>query len=415
MGTVNIADIKDGMVLAEDLRDSLGRFLLAKGTTIEDKHIRVMKIWGVLEAQIEGIDREEAAAETLSRIDPEILRASEEHVANRFHYCNVDHPAVHEIRRLAVLRTADALARGETERQSPRPARAEPVPKPSDTRPVKPGSAWELVKGSVQLSSFPDIYYRIIDVINNPYSSVTHLAEVIAKDVSLSAKLLTLVNSAFYALPSRVDSIPRAVALIGINELSTLALGISAIKFFKDIPPHLMDMKSFWMHSLACGVFAGILAQQKPGLSEERFFVGGLLHDIGRLIFAKELGGLTAETMLLSRENGLPLFKCERETIGFDHAETGGILLKKWTFPSTLEQMVRNHHQPGSSPNPLESSIIHLANVLALGFDLGSSGEPFVPPLDQRAWAILGASPSILGPALNLAERQLSDVYKTFL
>lgn len=412
---VNVDDLKGGMVLAGDLVDPVGRFLLARGSTIQEKHIQIMKVWGITQADIEGYDQEKAAETTMSQIDPEILKKAEDYIAPFFQYSNQEHEAIREIKRLSVLDTARKLAsRGDlpgakvlTEAE----IYGETQKTDSKERMV---TAQALIQ-NIQLASFPDIYYRLTKVLNDPRSSASLIAEVISKDTSLSAQLLKLANSAFYGLPSKVDSITTAITYVGINEISTLATGVLAIRYFKGISPKFIDMKTFWMHAVACGTFASILARNKGGLSEERFFVAGLLHDIGRLIMLKSLPQTATQAILQSRKGLSPLYKIEDEMFGFDHTVIAQLLLKKWDFPVSLEQMVRFHHEPVNSSNPLEASIIHFANIMAIALQFGHSGEIFVPPVQERVWEILGISPSIFAPAISQAERLVSEIMKDFL
>ena len=120
-----------------------------------------------------------------------------------------------------------------------------------------------LVGEDTQLASLPNIFMEITDVLSDPRSSAINIANVISKDPSLSAKLLKIVNSAFYNFPSRIDTISRAVMIIGSKQLSALALGTSIIRIFQDIPSDLVNMKSFWEHSLACGIGARMIASYK--------------------------------------------------------------------------------------------------------------------------------------------------------
>ena len=267
----------------------------------------------------------------------------------------------------------------------------------------------------VQLASFPDVYYRIDEALKDSRSSASHLADVICTDTSLSAKLLGLANSAFYGVPSKIDTITKAITFIGTKQISTLAMGVLAIRFFKGIPIQFIDMKAFWTHSVACGAFASILAQNKTGLSEERFFVAGLLHDIGRLVMSLGLPRNTTYTIGESRRRSIPVYVVENERLCYDHTQVGEALLQKWDFPQTLQHAVRYHHEPETSPYPLESSIIHLADIMAIAFQFGHSGELAVPPLAEKAWEALGISTSIITPALAHAERLVNEMTKDFL
>jgi HD-like signal output (HDOD) protein len=400
------------MVLAEDLVDVTGRFLLPQGAVIKEKHLRVMKSWGITEADIEGIDQGQAASRAMESLDPNLLNACEERIEPIFRNCDQEQEVIREIRRQSVLHLVKRCMAGiEDPAKVDERATAETLGKPSDEEIATPSG---LMK-RIQLASFPDVYYRIDEVLKDSKSSASHLADVISKDASLSAKLLMLANSAFYGVPSKVDTITKAVTFIGTKEISTLAMGILAIRVFEGIPVQFIDMKAFWTHSVACGAFASTLAQRKTGLSEERFFVAGLLHDIGRLIMFLGLPLNMTYAIGQSRKNGTPLFSTEEEILGYDHSEVGELLLEKWNFPLTLKHAVRYHHDPVHSPHPLESSIIHVADIMALAFQFGHSGEVSIPPLEQKAWEALGISTGVIVPALAHADRLVSEMVKDFL
>lgn len=426
MGEINVGYLKSGMVLAKDLTDPFGRFLIGRGTAIEERHIRIMKMWGVTSADIEGMDQEHAVQEEFLHIDPGLLPKIQAHVDSLFSAPNADsavgvgaaddldkNEALEEIKRLCVLRLAQQIDFRSIELSKLR--EEEKIGCPSPTVEKTPQiSAQELVDEGVRLASFPDIYQRIVAIINDTRGSAAHLAEVVGNDPGLSATLLKIVNSAFYGLPSKVSSIVRAIALIGNNELSALVMGISVIRYFKNIPPEMVEMKKFWMHSVAAGVFARLLAHHKAGLSEEDLFIAGLLHDIGRLVIFKALPRTSAFAIQLSIKQRAPLFQVEKEIFSYDHAEVAGLLLEKWNFPKPLQQLIRYHHTPLDCQKPVEASIIFLADVLASAMRFGSSGNYFIPRLDKKTWDTLELSPSVLMPCMQQFDRQVEEVLHIF-
>jgi len=415
MGIVHVDELKSGMVLAGDIKDSMGRFLLRQGIAIQDKHIQILKSWGITEASIEGIDQKKISEEKKLEIDPDLLTKCENYASRLFQYSNYDHEAISELKRLRILQLVKILSDGGS---LPRIEDAEdkknaaPVYRAGEKEKLL--SAQVLVK-DVQLTSFPDIYYRIQKVLNDPKSSASYLAEVIGKDTGLSTKLLRIANSAFYGLPSKVDTVTRAITMIGLNEITTLAMGVLAMRFFKGIPQGLIDMKTFWVHSIACGSVASIMARGNKGLEEERFFVAGMLHDMGRLVMAIALPQTTVETIRRSRSSLIPLFQIEKELFGYDHAYVASALLRKWNFPVALENMVKHHHEPGGAPQLLDASLIHIANIIALACQFGHSGEVFVPPLSDKAWKTLNMTPSVLAPVISQTERIVNEMMKDFI
>lgn len=419
MGEVNIGDIRPGMVLASDLKDARGRFLLGCGTAVEEKHLRVMKIWGITAADVEGANPEEVARKAMEQIPPQILEKVTPYIEKLLSNSKTDHAALRELKRLCTIRTAEKLSKGMTV-PGLEEATAFTLPKKFL---VEGGgtsccqdklSAEDLVEKKVKLSSFPDIYYQIMEVLNDSRSSASRLADVVSKDPGLSATLLKLVNSAFYGLPNRVDSIPRAIALIGGREVSTLAMGISVIRHFKDIPPHLVDMKGFWLHSIACGVFARLIANRKVGMPEEVLFISGLLHDIGRLIMFIGMPKSCAHCIQTAHRENIPLYRVEQQVLGYHHGKVAGLLLKTWNFPHNLSLVIQAHHQPRGARHSVESAIVLVADIIAGALGYGSSGNPVIPAFEPAVWEIIDLSPSIIGPSITQANRQVNEIINAF-
>lgn len=416
MGLVNIDCVQPGMVLASDLSTPEGRFLLPKGAVLEEKAIKTCKAWGVRQANVVGQDQQRLHEAKMAGIDPELLEKSRLILQPLLRKANMNHPAMAEISRIAVERTAQHLANGNTifsqDDVQLKQSKGEPGPPISPEEGAR--AALRLVQGKTNLISLPATFFKIIEVMESPFSSAFHIAEVVGKDTSLTAKLLKLVNSAFYGFPSKVDSISRAVALVGTKELTSLALGISVVEAFDGIPLKVLDMKGFWRHSVSCGVYASLLSSNGKGGGEERYFVAGLLHDLGRLLMIKKSPELCLEAMAISRDEGIPLFQAEQRLFGYDHARVGGILCKSWRMPTTLEHMVRYHHEPGNSKYLQDAGTIHLANTLALAAGSGSSGEGVFPSVFEKAWESLNLEAPDLAPIVQQAQRQIDEIIQIF-
>ncbi len=413
MGKIHLDDLKPGMVLASDLKTRQGRLLLSKGEVISERLIKTCKTWGVTEADIVGVTQEVAETETLNKVDPELLEECKRRVKIRFRDNSLQHPAMRELARQFVLREA----RRGPEHFSAEACGCETVPSPEyddlesfENRPVR---LEDVLAGESSLASLPDIYARIVDAIKSPRSSAAYIADVISKDVSLSAKLLRLVNSPFYGFPQKIDTLSRAVTIVGSNHLSNLALGISVISLFTDVPSGVINMKSFWQHSVACGTAARLLSGQVNGTNEERFFVAGLLHDIGRLVMIKHSPErYLAVTQRMESEDE-SVCKAEQAIWGFTHAELAGALLRQWKFPAVLEGTVRLHHDPVRSGTLLEPAYVHLADIIshAMGY---AAGRATVPRLITRAWDAVRLPVSALSVVILQLDHQLDDIMRIF-
>ncbi|MDQ5985268.1 MAG: hypothetical protein CSYNP_00976 [Syntrophus sp. SKADARSKE-3] len=409
MGILNIKDLKADMVLADDLKDRSGRLLITKGTVLDEKHLKICKMWGVIEANIEGVSTEEVNASAVNELSDALVSAATKSVHKRFYLTDMEHPAIQELVRLSILRTAEGRKIDHDNYREVYWFEQEiedmERKKPLNIRPD------ELINDQTKLATLPGIYHQILDAISKPNSSAHDIENVISKDPSLSVRLLKIVNSAFYGYPSKIDTLSRAVNIVGTKQLSTLAIGVKIICAFKDIPSEIVNMKMFWKHSILCGICARILAGYKNIQNTERMFVAGLIHDIGRLVLYNYLPRESCYIMMQARKNKHLLFQEERNMFGIDHAMIGGQLLAKWQMPMSLEDTVQHHHDPQKSKNRLESSIIHLSDIIANTMGVGTSGEKLSPPLDPEAWRQIGLTSNVLSLTIDQADHQLDSIF----
>jgi HD-like signal output (HDOD) protein len=269
-------------------------------------------------------------------------------------------------------------------------------------------AAQALVNGAVSVASPPLIYERLVQVINDPRSGSADVARVIGEDQGLTARLLRTVNSAFYSFPRPIDSVTQAVTIVGTQQVRDLALATSVMTMFDDVPADLIDMQSFWHHSLATGTIARVIAGYRREDNVERYFVAGLLHDIGRLIIFQRAGSQARETIERARETGEPLYVCEAAILGCDHAQVGDALLAKWNFRGAFREATLHHHRPGlASKYPAETAAVHIADVVSNALSWGRSGEVRVPPFDAQAWDTLGIDTGMANILIEEAERQI--------
>lgn len=270
-----------------------------------------------------------------------------------------------------------------------------------------------LLREEIKLPSLPAVVAELRDVLSDDNASAAAVAKVISRDAGLSAFLLRMVNSAFYSFPSRIETISRAVALVGRQQLSTLALGVMVIGSMRDLPVAHMDLTLFWQHSIACAVVAGKLAEAMGEEEPERFFVAGLLHDIGRLVVFSSLPERSAAILAMCSDYGVPSQDAELRVLGFDHGTLGGMLLRKWNFPMSLVFSTLHHHVPERNTRNLEPCVVHLADIVVKGLGIGVSGMHLLPQFKVDAWERLGLSIEQLEEiVVNLDEllRETSDL-----
>jgi len=273
-----------------------------------------------------------------------------------------------------------------------------------------------LVRSITKVASLPNIFTQLNDAINDPNTTNKDFANIINEDTAIAARLLRITNSALYNFPSKVETITHAITIIGTNQLRDLVLASSVIAMFKNVPEDIITMESFWRHSVACGITARAIASQRREANIERFFVAGLLHDIGRLVLFMEMPDYMQAVFQLREEEHSLLYKHEKEIIGFDHAKLGGLLLKAWQLPARLIEGVALHHAPTRAVQyPVEAAIVHSADVIANAMQLGSSGEMYVPPLNPKAWEIIDLPESAIESIFEKVTQQYSDAVKFIL
>jgi putative nucleotidyltransferase with HDIG domain len=405
MGMVHVDELEVNMLLSEDVKDISSRLLLAKGQKIQSKHIRIFKIWGITEVCVHGIQGREKNSE--SYIDPDTMERITEDTKYIFKHVDLSHPAIKELFRISVLyRSRQGILN--TDKNTPS----------TNTEDLKDHSICDVKKmighKEIKLPEMPSTAFELNEVVADPFASVHRIAEVVNKSPSLVALLLRIVNSSFYGFPSKIDSISRAVTLIGTREITGLALGISIVNVFKDVPKDILDMSSFLKHSLACGIISRIIAANKNLPQTEQLFVCGLLHDIGRLVIYQYFPDQAKTLLNLATTSDKLLYQLENSCLGGKHTLIGKYLLKTWKLPFELENNVFHHHNPSAAHHPVKATIVHLADIMVNALGLGSSGERFVPPLDYKAWDNLGLSPSSFETTIRHATHQLASLETFF-
>ncbi len=250
----------------------------------------------------------------------------------------------------------------------------------------------EVIDNVQDLISLPEVYIKVRELLLDPASSIDDFAKIVSYDPALTAKILRIANSAFFGFATKIDNITRAINIIGTGNLHDLVLATSAIDTFKDIPASIENMDTFWRRNIYCGVMAQLIGSKCNSLDSERYFVIGLLHNIGHLILCLQLPKVVRVAIERSHTENIPLYKVERELLGFDYAELGSRLINSWHLPEAFVEPIQHQLNPGKATNfSLESAAIHIANNTAMTKYLGNkANQDTIPIIMGSAWQITG-------------------------
>lgn len=271
----------------------------------------------------------------------------------------------------------------------------------------------DLISDVSKLITLPEVCLKVTALVENPNSSIEDIGKVISQDPSLTVKILKLSNSAMYGFMSEVDTVSRAITLIGTRQIRDLVLATSAFDTFKGISNSIITMEDFWYHSILCGLAANQLTKICGLRNGEGLFVGGLLHDIGQLILFNRLPDLSQEAILLTMEGPeeYEMHQAEDHLMGFNHMEVGMKLADAWKLPPYLKYCIGYHHRPEQAPDfKQEVSIIHIANTIAVLAELNTEDHDLGPEVDDFAWQQTGLDPSIFSTVIDTINDEYNEI-----
>jgi HD-like signal output (HDOD) protein len=268
-----------------------------------------------------------------------------------------------------------------------------------------------------ELYSLPSIYTKLEEAIKDPYCELQDLADILLEDAGVSARVLKLANSAFYNFPSKIDTITKAITIIGTRQLIDIVLATCVINLFKNIDKKTVDMESFWRHSIAVGVCAKIIATYKRESNVERFYLMGLLHDIGRLVMYIQIPDHMRLILEQAQSNNDVLRRCEKAQLEFDFTEVGEYFLEEWKLPESIRKSVGNQYtlRTAVEQEKIGAAIIHVSDVMINALEMGSSGEVCVPALNPAAWEVLNLPSSQIPTIIERLQQQYEDIVDVFL
>ena len=279
-----------------------------------------------------------------------------------------------------------------------------------------PPELYDAMMRVTEISSLPEITARIVEVVKNPKSTAQDMHDIVKHDPALAAKILKVVNSAFYGLPSQISSLDRGIVMLGLSAVKNIALAASLSRLFR--PGAISERfaaRDLWTHSIAVGVCARLLAQAGSGQAEEAF-VAGLVHDMGLLIeyqlFPEKLKAI-AERCEAQPQDFCAL---ERESIGADHQAFGAALAAKWRFPPGLRCAISHHHNPERLKPELRKTAVavQVADIVCCQNEIGFYLSAQTADVTDEMLDLLGVSESQVNEVLELLPERIEETARIF-
>lgn len=273
----------------------------------------------------------------------------------------------------------------------------------------------ELIKKIKDLPTISTVAMQINEEIKKESLTSRSLAKLINQDPSLTAKLLKLANSAYYGLMRQVTTMEKAVTVLGLNTVQSLALAISVYKLFRNKSP-AFDYEGLWLHSLGCAVAAkNLMLAATPRLAEQAF-VCGVIHDVGKIAMAVKLPEEMVAMLTMMEEKQVSQAEAEKEVFGFTHQKIGARMAFAWNFPEHFVFAVKSHHNSfplkphDDEDTTLLAEAVLVANKISRSLGFGKSTNPGKEKISPAELETFGISAKNLPGIV----RQIKDDYEEF-
>ncbi len=246
------------------------------------------------------------------------------------------------------------------------------------------------------LPTIPDVIKRLAVIVGNPKISLSEISSFISSDPALTSRILKMVNSAIFGFPGRISSVTHAVTLLGFNVIKGLLMGVTVLDLMQTAMVGLRE------HSVGCAIAARTIAEMKGMKNTEDASVGGLLHDLGKVILLLQFPQDYKMVLEATDQKGMLIFDAEKAHFSETHAAVGLWLAEKWKFPKNLTDVIAYHHKPHLAKNaPVDTAIVHLADILVRAMGFGYAGDAFVPAVSPASFE-----------QLNLSEEDIREVLR---
>lgn len=251
-----------------------------------------------------------------------------------------------------------------------------------------------LVRKVRDVLAVPHILDRILKISGDSEAGAAELAQAIQSDVATTAITLRKANTVFYGSGVHISNVQQAVVRVGFGEIRNLVLGMNVIKQFStEQKSNGFDRHDFWLHSLGTAILAKSFAQQMRLPFKEEAFVGGLLHDLGKIILDEYCNPPFDKVVMEAINQMEPILWAEKRLLSFSHVDVGSAVLQEWRFPEELRTVVRRHHSPegqaketAKEKDLILARLVFVGNLLAKALGVGSGGDLSIGELPSSSW-----------------------------
>lgn len=268
-----------------------------------------------------------------------------------------------------------------------------------------------------EFPTLPTIYSAMSDVMANPRSTAADVASIIMSDQAAATKILKATNSPIYGFRGRITNITQAVTYIGFTEVRNLIIAMAVIEIFsKTNSAGTFSPVELWRHSIAVGAMARTIGQHVGARDLENFFLAGILHDIGKLLFYKFIPREYEQAINYALDNNISAKEAETEILGINHVTAGVALAEKWKLPPIINEAIQYHTSGITKGNAWDLvACVHVANIASALYEFGRAGEDMVPEPKYEVWSILNLPNDYFTKNIDLFETGFEESVKFLL
>lgn len=243
----------------------------------------------------------------------------------------------------------------------------------------------QIIMKTCDLPTMPAVADKVMRLVADPNTTTEQLQKVISADQALAARILKIANSVFYASVRKINTISEAIVMIGFNTLRSIVLTASSRDIYKKFG---LTEKMLWEHSMGAAISAGIIAKELRIVNQEEAYLGGLLHDVGKVVLNNSDPQKYSKVMERVYNDHISFRMAEQEVYGFSHADVGAMVIRKWKLSENLEMAIRNQYNPtwlSSDPNLMKlTAVVNLANQFCLKLGIGHRQAVSDLPLEKE-------------------------------